>query len=77
VPGYNVTGNTDFGALTQDISDTSTQINNFLGSNGFKYSRYSLDLSKTPAQWVDYFRAGNIAIGVLQQESIYTELGSA
>jgi len=32
--------NTAFGALPQDGTDTSTQQNNFLGSNGLSYKRY-------------------------------------
>jgi hypothetical protein len=42
VPKYDIS-NELFGVLQQSSSDTSTQINPYLGSNGFKYSRYSLD----------------------------------
>ena len=65
VPRYN-NANVNFGVLTQDPNDTYAQINPFVGSNGFKYSRYSLDLTKTLSDWVNYFRAGSITLGVLQ-----------
>lgn len=65
VPKYNIS-NVAYGALPRDVNDTTTQINPFLGSNGFKYSRYALDLYKSLSDWVDYFRAGNISITVLE-----------
>jgi hypothetical protein len=75
VPKYNAS-NVNFGALAQNSNDTAIQSSPYVGSNGFKYSRYSLDLTKSLSDWVNYFRAGNIAI-TLQEESIRTELGSA
>jgi len=75
VPKYNAS-NANFGALQQSVNDTALQNNPYLGSNGFKYARYSLDLTKSLAEWVSYFRAGNISITLLE-EGIRTELGSA
>lgn len=46
VPKYN-SSNTNFDILTKEVNDSSTQINPYLGPNGFMYSRYSLDLSLT------------------------------
>lgn len=65
VPKYSPS-NVAYGVLPQHANDTTTQINPFLGTNGFKYSRYALDLYKTLPDWVDCFRAGNIGITVLQ-----------
>jgi hypothetical protein len=75
VPKYN-TSNTQYGILNKETNDSSTQMNPYLGSNGFVYSRYSLDLTLTLSSWVDYFRADNISITVLQTPMIHTELGS-
>lgn len=75
IPKYDPS-NTDFGILTKEATDGSTQMNPYLGSNGFMYSRYSLDISLTLQQWVNYFRVGNIGITVLQNPTIRTELGS-
>lgn len=33
-------GNTDFGKIVKDVSDTSTQVNGFLRGNGASYQRY-------------------------------------
>lgn len=76
VPKYD-SSNTNFDILTKEDSDSSNQMNPYLGSNGFMYSRYSLDITLTLQQWVDYFRAGNININVIQAPTIRTELGSS
>lgn len=76
IPAYDV-ANVDFGALPKSVDDTLPQQSPFLGSNGFRYKRYSLDLWMGLEEWATYLRGPNITLEVLQDEAIYTELGSA
>jgi hypothetical protein len=41
IPSYD-SANLDFGALPKDPSDTLTQKDKYLGSNGFRYTKYGI-----------------------------------
>lgn len=50
-------GNTAFGALVKDVSDSSTQNLPFLGSQGAIYKRYDrASLWKTAPAWLTYMQ---------------------
>ena len=51
--------NTDFGALPKDPLDSFSQQLNFLGSNGFKYTRYLKNSRKNGIEWFNYLRSPN------------------
>lgn len=50
---------TDFGALPKDTTDTQPQQGAFLGSNGFRYTRYSIGSYKSTADWLTLVRGVN------------------
>jgi hypothetical protein len=54
--------NTAFGALAKDAADTQTQTSNFLGSNGFKYTRYTIADWKTTSEWLTVVRGANTLV---------------
>lgn len=62
-----------FGALPQEITDISPQIGPYLGSNGFKYTRYSTaGMKKTTLKWLSFVRTPNDL--TVQEDTIKTEL---
>lgn len=53
--------NTDFGKLKKSSNDSSNQTGGYLGSNGWKYYRYSTNgIGKTLEDWLSYFQIGNV-----------------
>ena len=57
-------GNTAFGALPKDVTENGTQELKYLGSNGFKYTRYTIDSWKSTADWFTVVRAANVSLVV-------------
>jgi hypothetical protein len=69
---YNPT-NTNFDALPKAAGDTKTQNLPYLGSPGFKYTRYARTSFKTLSSWIIDFRAGNTTL-VATYDGIITQL---
>jgi exo-beta-1,3-glucanase (GH17 family) len=50
----------NFGALPKDSTDSSTQQGIYLGSNGFRYTKYDISgMWKSASDWLSYLQAAN------------------
>lgn len=67
--------NTAFGALTKDPAETLTQEGKYLGSNGFKYTRYTIDTWRSTSDWFNIVRNASNTLTV-EANQIRTELRS-
>lgn len=59
IPSYDP-ANVNFGALPKDSSDVSVQQDKYLGSNGFRYTKYDItNIWKSVEDWITYLQGAN------------------